>query len=405
MNQRGSVSKKKRAEGLTWIFRYQVNRVEDNKRVERTAVIGLVSKIGNSRKAAETEAVRLGYDRLLDNPTSTVSPTFRQLANHFREHELDSNGLISGRKAHETKGSDRLYLDSYILPRWGNEIAIEITPMAIENWFEVLATTPQGRKQEPLEWTTVVKIKALMNQIFKHAQRQRPRMFPDETPPSVQARCTTTSNYEARIVTTEQMIVILSELDSDDTRMEWMLALLDAATALRPEECFGLKWCDVDWDGNNICLNRAWSKGKETSGKVAQAMTGVPLHAILAEALKSWRRESLYPQDSDWIFPSYKLKGQKPRSASQASKDYLRPAAVKAGVIAERDSTRFGWHNLRHSLASYFASTGASTPQLQKLLRHSNPKTSAKYIHAVNSSQVEDQGMYLAKLKVSASII
>ena len=33
--------------------------------------------------------------------------------------------------------------------------------------------------------------------------------------------------------------------------------------------------------------------------------------------------------------------------------DYLRPAAVKAGVIAAGDSCRFGFHNLRHSLASF----------------------------------------------------
>ena len=46
---------------------------------------------------------------------------------------------------------------------------------------------------------------------------------------------------EAAVVTPEQMIVILNELDTPDTRLEWMLALRHAVTAARPEESFGLK--------------------------------------------------------------------------------------------------------------------------------------------------------------------
>ena len=33
--------------------------------------------------------------------------------------------------------------------------------------------------------------------------------------------------------------------------------------------------------------------------------------------------------------------------------DHLRPAAVKAGVLKEGEKVRFGFHNLRHSLATF----------------------------------------------------
>jgi integrase len=42
------------------------------------------------------------------------------------------------------------------------------------------------------------------------------------------------------------MMVILVELDAQETRLEWTLALLHAATALRPQEAFGLQWGDID---------------------------------------------------------------------------------------------------------------------------------------------------------------
>ena len=52
------------------------------------------------------------------------------------------------------------------------------------------------------------------------------------------------------------------------------------------------------------------------------------------------------------MFPSVRLKGEKPLSASIMVQKYLRPAAVKAGVIKEGDKVRFGFHNFRHALAT-----------------------------------------------------
>jgi len=70
-----------------------------------------------------------------------------------------------------------------------------------------------------------------------------------------------------------------------------------------------------------------------------------------------------------------KLKGRKPRCANMLVEDYLRPAAVKAGVLTKDDSGRFGYHNLRHSLASFLVRTKTDVKAVQNLLRHSNVKT------------------------------
>jgi site-specific recombinase XerD len=37
--------------------------------------------------------------------------------------------------------------------------------------------------------------------------------------------------------------------------------------------------------------------------------------------------------------------------------DYLRPAAVAVGVLQTDDDRRFGYHNLRHALASFLVRT------------------------------------------------
>ena len=250
----------------------------------------------------------------------------------------------------------------------------------------------------------------LFRSIFKHAQRHEliPASLDEKGRPANPvslARSETGSSYEAVVVTPEQMIVILNELENPETRLEWTLALVHAATALRPEEAFGLKWMDIDWKNSQIHISRAWSKGKETPGKNKGSMTQVVMHPVLATALKEWRRETLYHRDTDWIFASVKAKGRIPRSACKLGQDYLRPAAVKAGVIAEGHEGRFGWHNLRHSLATFLAANEVNLPVIQSFLRHAKPSTTAVYTHRVNQAQLDAQAKFLEAIKVKTAVV
>jgi site-specific recombinase XerD len=52
--------------------------------------------------------------------------------------------------------------------------------------------------------------------------------------------------------------------------------------------------------------------------------------------------------------------------------DYLRPIAFKLAVLQEGVKTRFGFHTLRHSLASFLANQGENPTVVQKTLRHAN---------------------------------
>jgi integrase len=131
-------------------------------------------------------------------------------------------------------------------------------------------------------------------------------------------------------------------------------------------------------------------------------MTQVAMHPALAQALQVWRRESRYSRDVDWVFASDRSKGKTPRSAGVAGQDYLRPAAVKAGVIPEGYKGRFGWHNLRHSLATFFAANEVNLPVIQSMLRHAKPSTTALYMHRVNAAQMSAQGKFLDAIKVVA---
>jgi integrase len=87
-----------------------------------------------------------------------------------------------------------------------------------------------------------------------------------------------------------------------------------------------------------------------------------------------------------------------------AGQDYLRPAAVKAGVIPESYRGRFGFHNLRHSLATYFAANDVNLPVIQSILRHAKPTTTAVYLHRVNATQMAAQAKYLEAIKIASAV-
>ena len=62
---------------------------------------------------------------------------------------------------------------------------------------------------------------------------------------------------------------------------------------------------------------------------------------------------------------------------------------VKAGVLKDGEKVRFGFHNLRHSLASFLVRKGTDVKTVQKMLRHSDVSTTLGiYAHSVSEDRL-----------------
>ena len=65
-------------------------------------------------------------------------------------------------------------------------------------------------------------------------------------------------------------------------------------------------------------------------------------------------------------------------------------------MIAAGDPCRFGFHNLRHSLASFLVPSKTDPKTVQALLRHSDVKTTLQlYAHSVSADRITAQGEVL----------
>jgi integrase len=139
------------------------------------------------------------------------------------------------------------------------------------------------------------------------------------------------------------------------------------------------------------------------------------MHPALAEVLKAWQPETPYNKPNDFVFASFKLHGIKPRTGNMIVEDYLRPAAIKAGVITVQDGStydkygnlieRFGFHCFRHTLASFLWSQGNNPVLIKNLFRWSKISMLDVYGHVMTDEKIAAQGSMLARIMPKTVVV
>jgi integrase len=383
--QRGWLKIENRKAGRTWVLRYNVTRKSDNKRVENTQAIGLVNDFPR-KSDVWAEVERLCIHQQINKPEPRGAVLFADLALHFQEHELCEETRSITPLATTTMSTYSRMLRNYLIPKWGRRVALGIEPLEIEEWLKSLHS-------KGLSWPSLDKIRRVMSIVYKHGQRYKLIPRGDQDNPLTLVRCHTTSDYQPVVPTPQQAFGITLVLE-EPVRT---LTMLVAATGLRISEALGLQWQDVDWKNQKIHVQRRWIEGDLDEPKTRASKRPVPMHPLLAEFVLGWKRETEYGKPGDWVFPSRKMKGKQPRVGSMLSKS-LRTPAIAAGVPLEKGQ-RFGFHNLRHSLASFLVNLGTDVKTVQSLLRHSSSKTTLDiYTHALDDSKLDAQGEILAAM-------
>jgi integrase len=302
----------------------------------------------------------LGLDKLAGKP-DPAKITFGEILNHYVAYGKKKTGED---KAHSSKITDgrnaRLHLS-----RWSGYVAKDIEPLEIQEWIDELS---KGLRS---------KLRNAMSAVYKHGQKFGMIPRTEESNPMKWVSATTISDYEAVSLSPEESFAILERIDDPLVRV---LLIVIAVTAIRIGEALGLTWSDVDWKKLKINIRRDWVDGALGRPKSRASKAPVEMHETIGSLLQAWRQETPYSKDSDFVFPSFKLHGRQPRLGSMIVQDYIRPAAVAAGVIAE-DCPRFGFHNLRHGLSTFLIENGHDPVVVQRMLRQSHVDMTMHYVH------------------------
>lgn len=274
------------------------------------------------------------------------------------------------------------------MPRWSGEIAIKIDPRRLKSWMLDL----------DVESPTRGKYKSVMSGMYTWGQCEGLIPRGEEYNPCnyVKGRqFSQVSSYEGMAIEIEDVLAVLSELQQP----EYELALLVVACQLRISEALGLKWRDVLWGRGLIAIRQTFVHLNIQEGaKTKLSRSRVEAPKFLLDVLAGWRNETMYADDEDYIFASEKLGGTQPRSGSQLVEDYIRPAAIRAGVIRvengvtyDRDGEvvkRFGFHVLgRHSIATFLMDNQENPAVVQAVMRHSKMDMTLYYSHSHRSAK------------------
>jgi integrase len=259
--------------------------------------------------------------------------TIAELVAHYRLKELVSNS--SGRKAFSTRAAYECYLNTWILPRWGDHRLDQIKPVAVEEWLDGIKRA-RGTK---------AKMRNLMSALFHHAMRYE---WVDKNPIKL-VRQSAKRERIPEVLELTEIQLLLSKLGV----RERTLALLAAGTGLRVSELLALRWQDMNFD--NLELNVTRSIWHQVVGncKTEASAKPVPLDSYMAEDLLRWRRQSSYPREEDFIFASETMKGEQPFWPDNLMKRYLRPVARANGIYKN-----IGWHTFRHTYGTLLKANG-----------------------------------------------
>jgi integrase len=291
----------------------------DGTRKERTLPIGLVRLFPKERDAWK-EAHRLGLVVRINSEAEVGRIRFDSLANFYLKVDFGPDAVRP--KSSNTIPITEHIVRDYLIARWGEEIAEDIKPLEIQRWLQSLHT------EKKLAWTTISKMRGIMSRIYKVGLiHEKVAKNPVE---HVQTRSKT--NYRAVMLTPEETIGILKRMLNP---LHYALVLTCAATALRASEILALRWYDIRWAENRIRVSKRWSGG-DGETKTESSDGFVPMHPLLAAQLREWRANSPFTQETDFVFPSLKMNGKVPLSASIFVQDYLRAAAISVGIQLEK---------------------------------------------------------------------
>lgn len=386
--QTGWLQKKPRKAGEIWVYCYRQRRAEDGAWVQATSI-----PVGKVRDFPSEEAAWRRVKELHLNPNQSpiavgAQILFGELAANYIQRELpedQSDATIE--KAYSTICKYKRYLNRWALPRWKNIPALALHPPEVEDWLKEL------KRKFALSNPTLAEIRKAMNNVYVHGQRQGYIPRTQDGNPMLFVRQSLMSDFEPVILTLPQVLDIFDNLDL----MRRTMILTDAATALRVSEELALQWWDMKFAEQMINVRRAYVAGRFGKPKSRASKAPVPMHPLLAAHLLAWRKETPYPRDEDLVFPSFRLKGKKPPSASGLVSNYLRVAAEKAGVHAPPRT--FGFHTFRRTLASVLVKMKVDVKTVQEMLRHQNLKTTLEiYAKAMTEDKLQAQGMFLEQL-------
>ena len=316
----------------------------------------------------------------LENPQESqgkvvsTEATLNMLVEQYRAERMP--------KRADTRRSYEVWLGNHILPRWGDRPLAELQARPVELWLDSLVLAPKSKAH----------IRGLLRILWDFAMWRGDMPTQRNPMELVAVKSASKRKRQPRSLTVEEFQKLVNHLEEPFRTM----ALLCCCLGLRISECLALKWSDVDWINGRVTVERGIVCQNVDDVKTAQSRKKLAINPELLDAIKSWKQATQFSSSEDWMFASPVQIGRLPWSYDQVWRKYQN-AADKAGI------GRLGTHSLRHTYRSWLDSVGTPVGVQQKLMRHSDIRTTMNVYGDAASAEMAEAHGKVVRLAMSQS--
>jgi len=205
------------------------------------------------------------------------------------------------------------------------------------------------------------------------------------TDPTKGLRSPRVPRKERRVLRPRELMLLL---ETAKEYRHYLVIRMLATTGMRLGEVLGLKWRDVDFEGETVVIQRAVdtrNRKLNVEPKTESSRRIMPLDPETTLLLKAKKREleraKISPLNilDSLVFQPEPVNGKLLPMRDDAVRKTLQRALKKAGL------SRIRVHDLRHTAGSILLASGVSLPDVADFLGHGNPATTAAvYAHPIN---------------------
>lgn len=305
-------------------------------------------------KSALTTDVARGEYRALSGTT---------FAEYLPEWIASYPGRTSRGFREQTRQEYKRDLERHALPFFGPMKLAEVEPRDVKRFIGALiglglTSSSVRRRMAPLRalFATAVEDGLIRSNPTSRIRIPRsPTDRPDDQEP-------------AKALTEQELGRLLAE-----TPAEWRLFVeFLVHTGLRFSEAIGLRWGDIDIEGQRLHVRRRLYHGVDAP-KSRYGRRDIPLAPRILDALQQRRSTTRYAAENEPVFAT---RAGTPLDYACMYNRVLKPAARRAGVPWA------AFHTLRHTCATMLFRNGLNAKQVQMWLGHHSPAfTLAVYVH------------------------
>jgi integrase len=295
----------------------------------------------------------------------------RDLWKQFRQEKMSER--FATRHAYES------WARNHILPRWGSHLITDLQARPVELWLQALPLSPKSK----------VHVRGLIRSLWEYT------MWRGDTPATrnpmelVKVRGATKRTRQPRSLTVEEFHKLIQQMQEPVRTM----ALVCVCFGLRISECLALKWSDIDWLNARLSIQRGVVCQHVNDVKTTGSAKRMNIDAGMLDVFKCWRQAAPFSADDDWMFSSIVKLGSQPLGYTHVWES-LKKASAAAGI------GHISSHCFRHTYRSWLDAVGTPIAVQQKMMRHSDIRTTMNIYGDVVTDEMQQAGSKVAELAI-----